>query len=182
MTKKNITLTVVLIGAIIILVFGTIRIRNFFVIDKCIDSGGKWNDELNICEEKYDISEIPFEKLFWNAEYDTVGNYEYLRKGILLDSINFTPEDLIIVLNKRTPECKLELVQFSGDTVIVKVINDYYLTERMGSTGAFCYLGETIYTLTEHNSIGHVKLEFEFGSHASPGVYDRNDFKELIKK
>ena len=163
------------------MVFGTIWIKRIIEIDKCLDHGGKWNDELNLCEEKIDISEISFEKLSWKTEYDTVENYEYLTKGILLDSINYTPEDLIVVLNKRKPTCKLEFVKISGDTVFIQVINDYYLTERMGTTGAYCYLGETVYTLTEHNLINKVKLDLEFGSHASPGVYTRIDFKELIK-
>ena len=181
MKRKNLTLTGIVTVSIIILFFGTIWMKKYFAIDKCLDKGGKWNYELNSCEERIDISEIPFEKLSWKTKYDTVENYEYLTKGVLMDSISLTPEDLIMVLNKRKPKCKLELIKLSGDTVFVQVINDYYLTERMGTTGAYCYLGETVYTLTEHNLINKVKLDLEFGSHASPGVYTRIDFKELIK-
>ncbi len=51
----------------------------------------------------------------------------------------------------------------------------------MGTTGAYCYLGETVFTLTENELIKYVEIEMDSGSHTSPGVYNRNDFKDLMK-
>ncbi|WP_282125350.1 hypothetical protein [Marinifilum flexuosum] len=52
----------------------------------------------------------------------------------------------------------------------------------MGTTGAYCFLGETIFTLTELDSINKVSIEMEVGSHAGPGVYTKDDFYDLIKE
>lgn len=62
-------------------------------------------------------------------------------------------------------------MKHTADTVIIKVLYAIYLTESMGSAGAFCYLGETVFTMTEHQSVNQVKLEFQYGSHAGPGVF-----------
>jgi hypothetical protein len=74
-----------------------------------------------------------------------------------------------------------EYIDIISDTIIIQIINDGFLTEKMGTTGAYCYLGETVFTLTENDLIKFVKIEMDSGSHASPGIYNRNDFKDLVK-
>jgi hypothetical protein len=60
--------------------------------------------------------------------------------------------------------------------VNVEVINDEYLTQRMGSTGADEFLAVATFTLTEYDHIKFVNFIFELGDHASPGLYSREYF------
>lgn len=82
----------------------------------------------------------------------------------------------------RTPENmepndppKLKLLGIKGETVNVEVINDEYLTQRMGSSGAETFLAAATYTLTEHANIKYVNFVFGGGDHAEPGVYSREN-------
>jgi len=182
MTRRKLIIGTLILGTITILIFGIIWINRFFAIDSCLDSGGRWNYELNKCEKYYDFDSVEITELYWHTEFDTDRNYEFLEKGKLLDSISQTPHELIEILNKRTSKCKLEYIDQSSDTIRIRIIEDEYLGEQMGSSGAFCFLGETVFTLTENNSIKYVNIEMDYGSHASPGIYSRNDFQELLKK
>jgi hypothetical protein len=181
MNKKVLIGTLILV-IIIISILGTIWTRKFFAIDSCLDSGGSWNYELKKCEKYYDFNSVIIADFYWHTEFDTTRNYEFLEKGKLLDSISQTPNVLIEILNRRTAKSKLEYIDQSSDTIRIRIIEDEFLGEQMGSTGAFCFLGETVFTLTENNSINYVNIEMNYGSHASPGIYSRNDFKELLKK
>jgi len=181
MIRKPIII-VLIIGIVIILIFGINWTKRFFQIDSCLDRGGRWNYELNECEEYYDFDSESITKFYWHSEFDTVKNHEFLNKGKLLDSIGQTPVELIEILNRRKSLSKIELIDFSKDTIRIRILNDEYITEQMGSSGAYCYLGETVFTLTENNLIGFVRIEMNYGSHASPGIYSRIDFKELMKK
>jgi hypothetical protein len=49
----------------------------------------------------------------------------------------------------------------------------------MGTSGADCYLAEKIFTLTENDLIKFVRIEMNYGSHASPGLYNRDNFKDI---
>jgi len=51
----------------------------------------------------------------------------------------------------------------------------------MGTTGTYCYPGETVFILTENDLNRLDKIEMDYGSHASPGVYSRVDFSDLMK-
>ena len=100
----------------------------------------------------------------------------------MLDSIPKTPYALIAILNKRDLECSIKLKDIRQDTITINIVNGLYLSEQMGTTGAYCFLGETVFTLTELDSIGYVQIEMEVGSHAGPGVYTRDDFANLLRK
>jgi len=183
MNKKSITI-VLLIGIVLILIYGINWTKRLFQIDSCLDNGGRWNYELNECEKYYNYN-IPSEtitKFYWHSDFDTVKNYEILNKGDLLDSIRQMPNELIDILNRRKSLSKIEFIDLSKDTIRIKILNDEYLTEQMGSAGAYCYLGETVFTLTENNSIEFVRIEMNNGSHASSGIYSRTDFIDLMKK
>jgi len=180
MIKKPIII-VSIIGIVIILIFGINWAKRFFQIDSCLDRGGRWNYELNECEEYYDLDSEILTKLFWYTEYDSINNTEYLVKGELVDSLSKTPNELIEILNKRKSKSKIEFIQINGDTIEIRVLNDEFLTEQMGTTGAYCFLGETVFTLTENESFDHVRIEMNYGSHASPGIYNRSNFNDLMK-
>jgi hypothetical protein len=169
-------------GIIVAMIFGIKRIDRFSQIDSCLDRGGRWNYELNECEKYYDIKKDELSKLYWHTDYDTISNKEILIKGKLIDSTDKSPDQLIEILNKRKPKPRIEFIGIVSDTIHIRILNDEYLTEQMGTTGAYCYLGETVYTLTENKLINYVKIEMDPGTHASPGVYNRNDFRDLIRK
>ena len=180
MKQKHYIILVFGLALIMVSIFGIIRIKRFLQIDACLDKGGKWDYNLNKCEEYYKINSTNYTDFIWQTDYDSLRNREVLSKGKLLDSIGQSPQELIDLLNRRKPECKLELVSIDQDTIAVHIINDEFLSERMGTTGAYCYLGETVFTLTENKSLKYVRIEMDYGSHAGPGVYDRTSFVDLI--
>lgn len=172
-----------LISAIIfVLIFGWLKISYFFKVDECLDRGGKWNYETNQCEGIYNINSENLSNFYWVTEYDSLTNKEFLTKGKLLDSIGQSPNDLISILNKRKSDVKIQFVNIANDTLKIKIINDEVLTEKMGSSGAQCFLAETVFTLTENEKFRFVNVEMEYGSHAGPGVYDRQYFDEFIRQ
>jgi len=179
--NKKLILWLLIIGGIIALILGTKWINRFFQIDSCLDRGGRWNYELNECEEYYQINNDNLSDFYWKSDYDTINNKEFLIKGRLIDSLGKSPHELIEILNKRNVQPKIEYLVIQSDTIKVQIVNDEFLTEQMGTTGAYCYLGETVFTLTENDLIRFVKIEMDSGSHASPGIYTRMDFKDLIE-
>ncbi|BDX37807.1 hypothetical protein CYCD_11940 [Tenuifilaceae bacterium CYCD] len=179
---KHIKLLIIVVLVATVIFFGFSRLKRFLEIDSCLDKGGSWNYELKKCEFCCELENIEIKKLYWYTEYDSIKNQEFLVKGNQIDSCCLTLPQTIEILNKRKTDCKLELSNLIKDTIVVKIINDEYLTERMGSTGAFCYLAETVYTLTDEENYKYIKIEMEYGSHASPGVYSRKDFKILTKE
>ena len=164
------------------MVFGIIKINRSLQIDKCLDCGGRWNYETKKCEGVYEINSSNLTKFYWFIDYDSISNREFLMKGNLLDSIGKSPNQLIEILNKRNSEPKIEFADLTNDTIRIKIINDEFLSERMGSAGAECFLAETVYTLTENKTIKFVNIEMDYGSHASPGIYTRQSFYDLNKK
>lgn len=129
-----------------------------------------------------DILPENLNKYFWFTDYDTVDNKEFIKKGSLMDSAGHSPSEWIEILNRRNSEAKIEMVDLKNDTIIIKIRNDVYLTERMGSTGAHCFLAETVYTLTEEDAIIYVRIQMNPGSHASPGIYSRQSFHDMVKE
>ena len=182
MSKRKILIVISILLIALLAIFGISKMIRHFQKEACIKKGGTWNSELNKCETA-SIDSIALQlEYYWHIAYDSLNNREYLEKGRMLDSITPTVENLIEILNKRRPECKIEYVDLRKDTLHVRILKDEILTEQMGSTGAFCFLGETVYTLTENDSIRYVMIDMEEGSHARPGIYVRDGFKELEKK
>jgi hypothetical protein len=138
------------------------------------------SDSLHAQNRKDDTLRIS--EYYWKAVYDTIANKEYLIRGKMLDSISKTHNELIGILNLRKPICKIDYIGLDGDTIRIKILEDEYLSEQMGTSGAENYIGETIYTLTENDSIKYVRIEMNYGSHANPGLYSRNDYKNLLRE
>jgi hypothetical protein len=180
MRRKYIIRAILICGFILISIFGIRWTIRFFQIDACLDIGCVWNYKLNKCENCYDLNTAGTE-FYWHAEYDSILNKEFLIKGRLIDSIGRYPSQLVEILNKRNLKCKIEKIDLNEDTIIIRIINDEFLTEQMGTDGAHCFLGETVFTLTENDRIKHVRIKMDYGSHASPGIYTRDDFNDLIR-
>lgn len=182
MSKKQIIRSILIVGIIILAIYGIGKLIQHYQIEACIDKGGTWNYELNECETEEKALVAKDTSFYWYIAADTILHREYLIRGHLMDEVSHSPAEMIAALNKREAQCKIEYVDLMNDTLHVRILNDEVLSEQMGSTGAYCYLGETVYTLTEHDSIEWVNIEMELGSHASPGVYGRKNFKELERK
>lgn len=166
---------------VVVIIFGVTKIKRSLEIDRCVDCSGRWNYETNRCEGLYEINSENLTRFYWSVDYDSISNKEFLVKGTLLDSIGQSINELIRILNKRNTEPKIKFIDLTNDTIKIKIENDEFLTERMGSAGAESFLGETVFTLTEIETIKYVNIEMDYGSHASPGVYSRIDFKDLLK-
>ena len=179
MNKKYFIIIISVIGISLISVIGIKWINRFFQIDKCLDMGGKWDYEKNKCMGCYNLDSVAITDFYWHTYFDTILNKDYIIRGKMLDSISRSPDELINILNRRKSKCKIEYLKFSNDTLIIKILDDEYLTEQMGTSGAECYLAETIFTLTENDLIKFVRIEMDFGSHASPGLYTRDNFKDI---
>ena len=68
---------------------------------------------------------------------------------------------------------KLKLVKISADTVYLTVINDWTLTQSMGTTGAEDYIVKSGVSLLEIDGINYVDFSFDMGDHAYPGTFSK---------
>jgi hypothetical protein len=125
--------------------------------------------------------------------YPEIGSEDedLLIRGKNVDRIKNDINKLIYAINGsdkdpelfRTPEDKepigppkLKLIGIEGQVINVEVINDEYLTQRMGTTGAAEFLATATLTLTEYDNTKFVNFIFEAGDHAFPGLYSREAF------
>lgn len=72
---------------------------------------------------------------------------------------------------------KLKLVKISRDTVYLKVINDWTLTQSMGTTGAEDYIVKSGVSLLEIDGINYVDYNFHVGDHAYPGTFSKAGYE-----
>lgn len=91
----------------------------------------------------------------------------------------FSSTHLIELLNQNYPDIKIDFKKISHDTMYVKIPDSRKLANELGNTGAQNYLAAATYTLTELKNIKFVNIDMEPGDHAEPGVYSREDFKDL---
>ena len=68
---------------------------------------------------------------------------------------------------------KLKLNKVSADTVYLTVINDWTLTQSMGTTGAEDYIVKSGILLLEIEGINYVDYNFNMGDHAYPGTFSK---------
>jgi len=73
---------------------------------------------------------------------------------------------------------KLKLVKISADTVYLTIINDFYLTQSMGTTGAGDYIVNSATSLLEIDGINYVDYDFAMGDHAYPGTFSKTGYAE----
>ncbi len=72
---------------------------------------------------------------------------------------------------------KLKLVKISADTVYLTVINDWTLTQSMGTTGAEEYIVKSGVSLLEIDGINYVDYNFNMGDHAYPGTFSKAGYQ-----
>ncbi len=91
-------------------------------------------------------------------------------------------DTLIKGLNQIHPNIILDKIKISGDTLFTEIKDSEYLGERIGSYGAFAYITDVVINLTSLKNINFVKIDFEDGSHISPGTWSKkqySDYKEV---
>jgi hypothetical protein len=121
------------------------------------------------------ITNIPS---LWDVEVQP-DHSEKLRQPRNNNLASMAPQALINALNESYPGIQLNLNKISKDTIYISIPESKYLSDQIGSTGAYNYLATAVYNLTELNNIKYINLSFKGGEHASPGVYSRDDFKKL---
>lgn len=115
---------------------------------------------------------------FWSSDYDP-------KQGLVMKRIRPASDDslsapsIIQMLNDIYPEMQLHLNKVSHDSIFVKVGNNKYLTQQMGSSGPEAYFAEVTYNLTEIKGINFVDFKFKEGDHAAPATYSRTDFVQV---
>lgn len=135
-----------------------------------IDSTDVTNNNNEILDANY----------YWSADADSTGAIKIRKtRPISPDSLNYN--SMIAMINSIYPEVRLEAEKQQGDTLFIKIADSKFLTQGMGSAGAFHYLQEATYNLTEVKGIHYINFNFKEGDHATPGVYDRSRFVEAVK-
>jgi spore germination protein GerM len=127
----------------------------------------------------------------WYAETGSDGAAGSLVRGRHVDQIRKDVAKLVAAFNRSTEELEAGRAQGDGNkadlpklvlraveqqSANVEVLNDRYLAESMGSSGAQDYLAEATFTLTEHPGVKSVTFQFNGGDHAMPGTYSRENF------
>lgn len=115
----------------------------------------------------------------WKVELQKNNTTEKLEKPDNDAVASMAPQALIDALNESYPEIHLDLKKISHDTVYVAIPESERLTQQIGSTGAYNYMATAVYNLTELKNVKFVNFQFKEGDHASPGTYNRADFKRL---
>ena len=85
-----------------------------------------------------------------------------------------TAQDIISELNtllKKDGIPTVILDKIDKNVAYVRVSDDEYLTQRMGSSGAKNYLKVVTYSLASLKNINCVYFDFDTGAHAEPGKY-----------
>ena len=133
------------------------------------------NNKADQPETENDATNIVFN---WEAALnDSSGRLELVKQeGIGPDSLS--PKAVIDFLNKKNEFVQIQYIKVSGDTLYAKIPEATYLTQQMGSSGPTLFFAEAVYNLTEIPGIRFVNFDFEEGDHASPGVFDRDTFKD----
>jgi hypothetical protein len=90
---------------------------------------------------------------------------EYLNVDTLINGLNQLHSNII-----------LDKIKISGDTLFTEIKGSEYLSERIGSYGAFTYIAGIVINLTSVKNINFVKIDFEDGSHISHGTWSKKEF------
>jgi hypothetical protein len=103
-----------------------------------------------------------------------------LKKNPELAATNINADSVINGLNQQYENVLLEKLSIKKETINLRIVNSDHLTNQMGSTGAAQYIAQAVINLTSVPGIKYVHIDFEEGSHASPGTWSRKDFPGYI--
>lgn len=115
----------------------------------------------------------------WTADFEEATNTFEIHKPTNTRLDTLSGVKLVTLINNNWDSIRLDYIKTSSDTIYVRIPESTRLTQELGSTGAANYMATTTYTLTELKGIKYVNYDFKMGDHASPGVYNRKDFKDF---
>lgn len=117
----------------------------------------------------------------WKILSDTLANpiQDYLVRGDSLATDKHDPSFLVEAMNKSFPKVQLKLEKPTENTINVRIVNDDYFANQMGSYGVEEYTHCLVFTLTDHTGFKFVNMEFEEGEHAIPGIHSRKEIENL---
>lgn len=141
---------------------------------------------LSACEKKQEVTPVeiqnekvekrpqlpPNDQLYWILDSDSLTK----QKNPQFSAVNLQEDSVISVLNQKFEQTTLQKVKKSSDTLYVQIPNPQFFTNQMGSMGAGNYMANVVLNLVAVPGISFINLDFEEGSHASPGVYSEKDF------
>ncbi len=125
-----------------------------------------------------DIKKVPYWYILESK------NNRYLVKGAKMDDCKKSPELLIKKLNKSYNEFLPKIIYIGtfSDTIKITFSPVEIYLNQLGSSGTKEYLAAIVYTLTENKQIEYVNVDIkEIGEHGKPGVYSRDNFKDLLR-
>ena len=122
-----------------------------------------------------DIEELSREEFYvWEVNSDQ----KTIKQNPKLSEASLGVDTLITGLNEMYPRIKLEKVRLSNDTLYTQIRNAEVLTEQMGSAGSEQYIAQAVLNLTSARGVKYVRIDFEEGSHGSPDVWSKENFKD----
>lgn len=136
------------------------------------------NDKADAPIVEIDSASLNQQLYHWEAELNDTSGLLEVKKVATAGPDTLTPAAVIDFINQDDSSIHIELVKISQDTIYLKIPDAAHLTQQMGSTGPTIYLAGVVYNLTEVPGINEVCFDFEEGDHASPGVFNRNSFKD----
>ncbi|MDD4645077.1 MAG: hypothetical protein PHY99_03730 [Bacteroidales bacterium] len=117
--------------------------------------------------------------LIWDYDINT----ERIVQTAKVDQDTLTQEKLIGMINSAYHnKVLLDFLKISHDTIFIRIKDPEYLTQQMGTSGAFKFMVSVTFTLTELRGIEYVSFDFEEGDHASPGTYSRKYYQDWVKE
>lgn len=156
----------------------------FFSCNGNSDTGSTVVDSTTLADTSYKMFDKPdsaYEVVhpgfyIWDVDADK----KTLKKNPELANKSINADSVINGLNLQYEGILLEKVNFRGDTINLRIKDSDYLTNQIGSSGAAQYIAQAVINLTSVPGIGHVHIDFEMGSHASPDTWSRKDFPGYI--
>jgi hypothetical protein len=117
-------------------------------------------------------------KRSWEATInDSTGRLE-MKKVETSGPDSLSVPAVITFVNSLYPNVQLVWIKTAGDTVYLKIPEATYLTQQMGSAGPTIYFANAVFNLTEIPGFNYVNFGFDEGDHASPGTFNRENFKD----
>lgn len=93
------------------------------------------------------------------------------------DSVNI-PEPLLNGIQQTWPEAGVYIKGQRGDTLVIGLKNESWLTDQIGNEGAESFLSFTALNLLELKNINHVFFDITPGMHATADTWEDQDFSE----
>lgn len=134
----------------------------------------------NTSKQKNTFIHNPTDAL-WEYKFDTILKDFKLVKLRQYNKDTLTIKRVENIINKTWPKVQIKYLKSSKDTVFITIPESEVLTQQMGSSGADAFMISTTYSFTDLNGIKYVSYDFEIGDHASPGVYNRNSWTQIIR-